>query len=352
MSDKEDFAGNTQEQDIASVLGHEEGHDLDEALPDQEGGDDCQEGDGEPVATARGLTQTSAPLDESAYREPLQAPVATEEDHGEDQQPEEEAEALAHAQMLKKYPESILAFVSEHVEGEGVSEAFDTLLSGGGLSKFLREAGPASIFACRGLIEGSNIFRQPLPCEVIAIEGATDNDPAEFVLYRRVKGVGESRIAGKCSITWGGHVEQADAVLNHRSSVLNVPATILTAHTREMLEEVDIYHPSRRPIPEGHFIGVINDNSDEVGQCHLALLRLRTVPHGTVVVSREPRSEIVGRFTLEQLKAGLPDVELENWSVITLTALGQFLTDKGAVRKDLIVSRDAHQITQLVVPEA
>jgi predicted NUDIX family phosphoesterase len=110
-------------------------------------------------------------------------------------------------------------------------------------------------FIDRDLVETNPLYKQIIPYSLLRY-----NDKI-FYYQRSMKGK-ESRLRAKMSIGVGGHINQLDiATSNGKHTIID------SARDRELLEEFDTHgHKSIK------LIGIINDDSDAVGQVHLGLL--------------------------------------------------------------------------------
>jgi predicted NUDIX family phosphoesterase len=132
---------------------------------------------------------------------------------------------------------------------------------------------------------------------------------AKFFAYRRGKGVGESRLAGNVSVGVGGHVDGPDVVYSE-SGVMDVLNTVLHAAAREIKEEI-LFNDADYEVAIGS-VGVLLDNTDEVGKVHMGLVLRALLPEGAQMQCAEEELETLGFFTAtELLNSGLP---LENWT--------------------------------------
>lgn len=151
----------------------------------------------------------------------------------------------------------ILAFSSKEVE-----EKLGGLTSFGGIrpqpedvQKALNEMTP--VWKKRSELEKDPNYRQPIVYFIIQrVEGLTFTE--DVLLYKR-KGGGESRLEGKYSIGFGGHVEQGD-------EGESITETLHNAYLRELEEELpglDIFFEE--------IFGVHWTNENEVDEVHLAI---------------------------------------------------------------------------------
>lgn len=123
--------------------------------------------------------------------------------------------------------------------------------------------------------------------------------------YRRSAAVGEPRLAGLRSLGVGGHVNATDGTVGAEG--------LDRAIRRELAEEVVLTET-----PTLRYLGVINDDSTEVGRVHLGLVALAELRRPLVRL-RDP-TLVDGRFDaparlLDQASA------FEGWSRLCLPAL-------------------------------
>lgn len=121
-------------------------------------------------------------------------------------------------------------------------------------------------------------------------------DQKLFVMQRKAS-ASEQRLAGKISLGIGGHIRQED--INNND--------ILDWAHREFQEEVS-YRGTLKP----HSIGVLNDDTSDVGRVHLGLILL--VKGSTDQISIKDEHKNGTLLTLEECQK-LYD-NMENWSKI------------------------------------
>lgn len=83
--------------------------------------------------------------------------------------------------------------------------------------------------------------------------------------YRRVKGSGETRLVGKASVGFGGHINETDLM----DSTRTVSDLILAGARRELLEELGI-----SALGGFVFSGFVYSNATEVDRVHLGVVLL------------------------------------------------------------------------------
>lgn len=203
--------------------------------------------------------------------------------------------------MKKKHPQFILAMKADTLNSlpQGLSQV--------SLASFVINAVPDLIIREREQLETDEAYRQILPYVCVATK---DDEVTKFMTYRRNKGVGESRLAGKVSIGFGGHIDLADVA--HDNSVIDLFQTIGANASRELAEELRF-----EGFGEGDEIamfdnGLILDHSNEVGRVHVGVALTALVPTGAQVFSNEAELELIGWHTASELLKS--DFNLEPWS--------------------------------------
>lgn len=156
----------------------------------------------------------------------------------------------------------------------------------------------------RGDAEEDPTFKQPIPYAVIKRGN-------EIFVYERLKGAGETRLHNKLSLGVGGHMNDVeDAADFYELLDENLQ--------REIQEELKIFSTVQ---PVTKIVGLINDDSDDVGKVHIGVLAVIEVHKDTVVEVRE-KDELQGQFfPLEKLKLKQFYDRLENWSKIVVDIL-------------------------------
>ncbi len=161
---------------------------------------------------------------------------------------------------------------------------------------------PASnFFLNRDLAEEDPSHKQIIPYAIF-------RHGDRFLHYVRGGGSGEKRLAAKGSIGIGGHINDTD----HAASSLDKD-TYTTGVEREIHEELNLSGEHRQEI-----LGLINDDSNEVGQVHLGVVHLFTLDSDQVSAAEDNITDL--RFlTLEELVEARE--RLETWSQICLDGL-------------------------------
>jgi len=136
-----------------------------------------------------------------------------------------------------------------------------------------------------------------------------------FLHYVRGGGSGEKRLAAKGSIGIGGHINDQDMAASSLDK-----DTYTIGVEREIGEELNIEGDHSQRI-----LGLINDDSNEVGQVHLGIVHLFTLSSDRVTSGEEHICD-PQFLTLDELKDRWE--HLETWSRICLDGLVHLLRDK------------------------
>ncbi|MEO0416040.1 MAG: hypothetical protein AAF226_13920 [Verrucomicrobiota bacterium] len=160
-------------------------------------------------------------------------------------------------------------------------------------------------FLNRDLAEDDPSFKQIIP---YAIFRCGD----KFLHYVRGGGSGEKRLASKGSIGIGGHINDTD----FEAASLDRD-TYTTGVEREIHEELVFSGDLTQQI-----VGLINDDSNTVGQVHLGVVHVFTLESDAVKAGEDSIAELQF-LTREELEARADS--LETWSAICLEHLDQIL---------------------------
>lgn len=122
-------------------------------------------------------------------------------------------------------------------------------------------------------------FLQVIPYTVF-VERCPRTDAIRVLTYTRVKGSGESRLLGRKSIGFGGHIESTD-MYPHVPDLLTsyaeaVEATVELAHMREIREELG-QHIATTVHGKLALRGLIHSRVTPVGRVHLGLLHTEPI---------------------------------------------------------------------------
>lgn len=160
-------------------------------------------------------------------------------------------------------------------------------------------------FMPRAKAETDPQFKQIIPYVVIT-------DGKNVLHYVRGKKAGEQRLVAKGSIGIGGHINDED----HTLFAFGMQA-FQDAVKREVCEELSV---------QGEFnacpVGLINDDSTEVGQVHFGVVHLLRCQPGQVQKKEQVITQ-VELLPIEELKAKRE--QMETWSQLCLDNLDAIL---------------------------
>ncbi len=162
-----------------------------------------------------------------------------------------------------------------------------------------------NFFIDRGAAEEDPSHKQLIPYVLIRLNG-------KFVHYSRGKAGGESRLHAKRSMGIGGHINPEDERGDHLGF-----ETYMAGVEREIAEEVVINGSYTQKI-----IGLLNDDSNEVGKVHLGVVHLFDVT-GTSVTSNEDAIADLQLSELEEIKSSIHE-NLETWSQFCAEKINKF----------------------------
>ncbi len=157
-----------------------------------------------------------------------------------------------------------------------------------------------NFFMARPDAETDPTHKQIIPYSIFHHQG-------RYLVYARGGKSGEKRLVSKRSIGIGGHINPHDEREDSLAST-----TYLNGVEREIEEELRITGSHTQRV-----IGLINDDSNEVGQVHLGVVHLFELD-SDAVESNEDAIQDIGFFTLPEL---LALEALETWSRICVEHL-------------------------------
>lgn len=152
-----------------------------------------------------------------------------------------------------------------------------------------------NFFMDRAAAEEDPTHKQLIPYVLIRLNG-------QFVHYSRSKAGGEARLHSKRSMGIGGHINPEDQREDHLGL-----ETYMAGVEREIAEEVIIDGTYTQKI-----IGLLNDDSNEVGKVHLGVVHLFDVT-GNSVQSNEDAIADLQLSSIDMLQGELHE-SLETWS--------------------------------------
>ncbi|MDP0492369.1 MAG: hypothetical protein Q7Q71_15080 [Verrucomicrobiota bacterium JB023] len=159
-----------------------------------------------------------------------------------------------------------------------------------------------NFFMDRAVAEEDPSHKQLIPYCLFHYQGA-------LLHYTRGKSSGESRLHAKGSVGIGGHINPVDAGEEHLGE-----ATYYAAVEREIAEEltIDGGHSNR-------IIGLINDDSNNVGKVHLGIVHLFDLDSADVSSNEDALANLAFQSRERLLGELLP--HLETWSAHCVQAL-------------------------------
>ncbi len=157
-------------------------------------------------------------------------------------------------------------------------------------------------FFSRAAMEKNPRYKQIIPYLIFSHTDA--HGQQRLFLMQRTAVASETRLRNKYSLGIGGHIRQEDLSEN----------SIFAWANREFHEEVH-YTGTLTVEP----LGIVNDDSDEVGTVHLGLVLLLQGNSADISVKSELKQGHL--FTLDECKSYAPD--MENWSQLVLTHLAK-----------------------------
>ncbi len=155
-------------------------------------------------------------------------------------------------------------------------------------------------FISRELAERSPQFKQIIPYSLLRWGN-------QVFRYQRTRSGGEKRLFNLFSIGVGGHVNPIDMGNNS----MDVFSIIEAARTREILEEFDC-----RLMEPPRLIGMLNDNSNEVGSVHLGIVYEYELQSSSV---KPNEMDNFSSYDLVEKNKLLIDIDnFETWSQIVI----------------------------------
>ncbi len=198
-----------------------------------------------------------------------------------------------HPCMSKYAGEEVLVVKRELLEGIGTFEGLRTEEVDDAVSSLLDAK--THFFMDRAEAEEDPTHKQLIPYCIFKC--------GERVLhYTRGKSGGESRLHAKISVGVGGHINPVDMGEGRQGA-----AAYYAAVQREIDEELDIGCDY-----EMRIVGLLNDDSNPVGQVHLGVVHLVEL-ESEEVASREDALANLSWATVEELNGELSE-RLETWS--------------------------------------
>jgi predicted NUDIX family phosphoesterase len=160
-------------------------------------------------------------------------------------------------------------------------------------------------FRSRGDVENDPSFKQLIP--YVIVRWAGDKNAEYLFQYTRSSRQDESRLRTKRSIGIGGHISESDV---HQGSGAS---TYERGMRREISEEIQIQSKFVQ-----RCVGLINDDSNDVGRVHLGLVHIFDLEE-PLVSALDPEMCDSGFESTRDLVA--KESEFETWSQICLKSL-------------------------------
>lgn len=151
--------------------------------------------------------------------------------------------------MAKEKSEYVMVFPADLLRELGYFDGLET-----DYHTYVRTIMKNATFHPREAAETDERLKQVIPYVIIEHEG-------KILKYRRGKGVGEQRLVGAHSISFGGHVSLKDPNL--------FGSAYEAAVAREVSEELFISSPVTDRI-----VAILNDDSDHVGRVHFGIVHI------------------------------------------------------------------------------
>lgn len=156
----------------------------------------------------------------------------------------------------------------------------------------------------RALMEDDPTHKQLIPYCLLKKDG-------KFFAYKRTKKGGEGRLHDKWSIGIGGHINPSDVRGDDQLAYD-------FGFFREIYEETGLlfkaFNTCRNTI-----VGLLNDDSNPVGQVHFGVVHLIEIPSDSVIKSDDPAISEGTFLTLDEIRA--VEHKLENWSKLVLNEI-------------------------------
>lgn len=172
-------------------------------------------------------------------------------------------------------------------------------------------------FMPRGSVERNPNFKQIIPYVLL-------NHLDAFLCYTRSKDSGDERLRDLTSIGVGGHVNADDFSAGGKKPFLTAYAKALRREVGEELHVESEY--------QDRIVGLINDDSNEVGMVHLGVVHILRLRQPNVRIANE-ELEAIEFLTPEKLRTKRKS--LESWSQICLDNLGEIVDSAGITLEKL-----------------
>jgi len=195
------------------------------------------------------------------------------------------------AHTSSKYLEEILVVKQTHLFPHGAWHGIQTE----DITKYLHIIRTYQEFMPRGIMETDHTYKQIIPYLIFKHQDS-------YFLMQRSAHASETRLQNKYSLGIGGHMRKADME----------GSTIFEWAQREFHEEVS--YSGNVTVKT---IGLLNDDSNEVGKVHLGLVLLLEGDSDKIAIKSELQSGSLCTLVTIKNKIDL----LENWSTLILPYL-------------------------------
>lgn len=199
--------------------------------------------------------------------------------------------------------ESVLDGEKDHFQGVASKATHPTTVG-----KIVKALGANVTTMRRGDAEEDATYKQPIPYAVI-------KQGDKYFGYTRLSGGGEARLHGLISLGIGGHMNEIQGM--QMDSFNNV---LMENLRRELYEELNIGSANGGGVTmKTEIIGLINDDSNDVGAVHLGILAFINISDNAIVTVAET-DQLEGRwYSADELKQNYDN--LENWSKFVVDML-------------------------------
>jgi len=199
---------------------------------------------------------------------------------------------------MEKEVERVLVVPTSTVEHLGIEQGITTRDLRHKLGYLLSKA----FFMIRDAAEEDPQHKQIIPYHIVVRSG-------QILEYARTKKSGEARLRSKRSIGFGGHINLED-----NFGQVGMEAYVAGSIRELFVEELNISAPKI----ENVIVGILNDNTSEVGRVHLGVVHVVRISPMGGVSSKDPAIDLLGFEEASLLRSGAPAPEMEAWSKICL----------------------------------
>lgn len=193
--------------------------------------------------------------------------------------------------MKELQKERVLVVKRKDIPKEALKDGFNTGIA------YMDDLIPVASFIDRDKAEHDTAYKQIIPQIVVR------NQRGEIFVVQRLNTQGESRLHGKHSIGIGGHINPIDSDTNNN--------IIVSGLFRELDEELDV---DTNFMKSFHWLGTMNDDSNDVGTVHFAIVVSITFDDAADVKIKETDKMTGGFMSLEEAAKYYDN--MENWSQI------------------------------------